>query len=205
MSTMERLKERVDAGAPVAEVVEETLRETGYLDALAAERTIEAQGRIENLEEFVRVAREYDVAGNMVGIAADRALRVDDDDLPVGEGPLALAEAALGVGGVAVHRDLPGAAQRLAEHGHAPQAVLGQEPGHPAGPVHDQAGEHRVEVRQVVGDDQRAARAPGCSRGPRTATGRRASPSGRRRPRRTRSRNHASLATHARLPLGSPI
>ena len=60
MSTMERLKERVESGAPVAEVLEETLRETGYLDALEAERTIEAQGRIENLEELVRVAREYD-------------------------------------------------------------------------------------------------------------------------------------------------
>ena len=30
------------------------LRETGYLEALEAERTIEAQGRIENLEELVR-------------------------------------------------------------------------------------------------------------------------------------------------------
>ena len=60
MSTIERLKERVDNGAPVAEVLEETLRETGYLDALEAERTIEAQGRIENLGELVQVAREYD-------------------------------------------------------------------------------------------------------------------------------------------------
>ena len=60
MSTMERLAERVESGAPVAEVLEETLRETGYLEALEAERTIEAQGRIENLQEFVHVAREYD-------------------------------------------------------------------------------------------------------------------------------------------------
>ena len=60
MSTIERLAERVEGGAPVAELLEETLRETGYLEALEAERTIEAQGRIENLEEFVRVAREYD-------------------------------------------------------------------------------------------------------------------------------------------------
>ena len=36
------------------------LHETGYLDALEAERTIEAQGRIENLEELVEVAREFD-------------------------------------------------------------------------------------------------------------------------------------------------
>ncbi len=60
MSTIERLGERVEGGVPVAELLEETLRETGYLEALEAERTIEAQGRIENLEEFVRVAREYD-------------------------------------------------------------------------------------------------------------------------------------------------
>ena len=60
MSTIERLAERVEGGVPVAELLEETLRETGYLEALEVERTIEAQGRIENLEEFVRVAREYD-------------------------------------------------------------------------------------------------------------------------------------------------
>ena len=47
--------ERAEAGAPVGELLEETLRETGYLEALEAERTIEAQGRIENLEELVRV------------------------------------------------------------------------------------------------------------------------------------------------------
>jgi DNA helicase-2/ATP-dependent DNA helicase PcrA len=60
MSTMERLRERVQAGAAVGDVLDETLRETGFLDALAAERTIEAEGRIENLQELVRVAREYD-------------------------------------------------------------------------------------------------------------------------------------------------
>jgi DNA helicase-2/ATP-dependent DNA helicase PcrA len=60
MSTMERLRERLEAGASVGDVLEDALRETGYLDALEAERTIEAQGRLENLEELVRVAREYD-------------------------------------------------------------------------------------------------------------------------------------------------
>jgi DNA helicase-2/ATP-dependent DNA helicase PcrA len=60
MSTMERLRERVESGAPVGEILDETLRESGYLEALEAERTIEAQGRMENLEELVRVAREYD-------------------------------------------------------------------------------------------------------------------------------------------------
>ena len=41
------------------ELVERVLEQSGYLDALEAERTIEAQGRIENLQELVSVAREY--------------------------------------------------------------------------------------------------------------------------------------------------
>jgi DNA helicase-2/ATP-dependent DNA helicase PcrA len=44
---------------PVAELVDRTLQRSSYLDALEAERTIEAQGRIENLQELVGVAREY--------------------------------------------------------------------------------------------------------------------------------------------------
>jgi DNA helicase-2/ATP-dependent DNA helicase PcrA len=44
---------------PVAELAQRTLERSGYLDALEAERTIEAQGRIENLQELVGVAREY--------------------------------------------------------------------------------------------------------------------------------------------------
>jgi DNA helicase II / ATP-dependent DNA helicase PcrA len=72
MSTMERLKERVDAGAFVGDLIDETLRESGYIDALEAERTIEAQGRMENLEELVRVGREYDTVaadGEEYGLA----------------------------------------------------------------------------------------------------------------------------------------
>jgi DNA helicase-2/ATP-dependent DNA helicase PcrA len=60
MSTMERLRERVEAEAEVGDLLHDTLHESGYLEALEAERTIEAQGRMENLEELVRVAREYD-------------------------------------------------------------------------------------------------------------------------------------------------
>src|SRR6266508_1916880 len=44
---------------PVAELVERTLERSSYLEALEAERTIEAEGRIENLQELVGVAREY--------------------------------------------------------------------------------------------------------------------------------------------------
>src|SRR5205085_10184489 len=44
---------------PVSELVERTLERSGYIEALEAERTIEAQGRLENLQELVGVAREY--------------------------------------------------------------------------------------------------------------------------------------------------
>src|SRR5206468_3294050 len=43
----------------VPDLVERTLEGSGYLEWLEAERTIEAQGRIENLQELVGVAREY--------------------------------------------------------------------------------------------------------------------------------------------------
>jgi DNA helicase II / ATP-dependent DNA helicase PcrA len=43
----------------VADLVERVLEQSGYLEALEAERTIEAQGRIENLQELISVSREY--------------------------------------------------------------------------------------------------------------------------------------------------
>ncbi len=56
---IEKLAETA-VNTPVAEILEEVLANTGYLDALSAERSIEAEGRIENLQEFVGVAEEYD-------------------------------------------------------------------------------------------------------------------------------------------------
>jgi ATP-dependent DNA helicase UvrD/PcrA len=43
----------------VPELIEAVLERSGYLSSLEAERTIEAQGRIENLQELVSVAREW--------------------------------------------------------------------------------------------------------------------------------------------------
>jgi DNA helicase-2/ATP-dependent DNA helicase PcrA len=59
MSVMERLRELAER-ASVADLLEATLQESGYAEALEAERTIEAQGRYENLQELVGVAREFD-------------------------------------------------------------------------------------------------------------------------------------------------
>jgi DNA helicase-2/ATP-dependent DNA helicase PcrA len=94
MSTMERLRERVESGAQVGEVLQETLGETGYIDALQAERTIEAQGRIENLEELVQVAREYDATADEGGSLAEFlqqiSLLADADNLRDDEGLVTL-------------------------------------------------------------------------------------------------------------------
>ncbi len=54
---LERLRARVER--PVPEILEAVLDESGYLSGLEAERTIEAQGRTENLQELVGVTREY--------------------------------------------------------------------------------------------------------------------------------------------------
>src|SRR5881275_1369749 len=62
VSSFRTLMQSLQSGAlelPVSELVERTLERSGYLEALEAERTIEAQGRIENLQELVGVAREY--------------------------------------------------------------------------------------------------------------------------------------------------
>ena len=48
------------SGRPAAEVVRSVLHESGYEAALRAQRTLESEGRLENLEEFTGVAAEYD-------------------------------------------------------------------------------------------------------------------------------------------------
>ena len=93
MSTMERLRERAEGGASVGDLLDETLHETGYRDALEAERTIEAQGRLENLEELVGVAREYDAAAeepSLEEFLQQIALFSDQDALRDEEGTLTL-------------------------------------------------------------------------------------------------------------------
>ena len=95
MQTMEALRERVVQGVPVGDLLEAVLHETGYLEALEAERTIEAQGRLENLAELVEVAREYDATTDpvaaedgaleaflqQVSLVADADTRSDDEGL----------------------------------------------------------------------------------------------------------------------------
>jgi DNA helicase II / ATP-dependent DNA helicase PcrA len=68
--TMRGLRERVEAGdgaGSVAELLEAVLTDSGYLDALQAERTIEAEGRVENLQELIGVAGEFDANRELEG------------------------------------------------------------------------------------------------------------------------------------------
>jgi DNA helicase-2/ATP-dependent DNA helicase PcrA len=91
MQSMTVLRERAESDAPVAKLLGELLEETGYLEALRAERTIEAQGRIENLDALVNGAAEYDASGaedlslagylQQVALLADADARVDDEGL----------------------------------------------------------------------------------------------------------------------------
>jgi DNA helicase-2/ATP-dependent DNA helicase PcrA len=92
MSVMERLAERAESAA-VGDLLQETLDETGYLDALRAERTIEADGRVENLEELVGVAREYDASAEEPSVEEflqQVALFADQDGLQDDEGQVTL-------------------------------------------------------------------------------------------------------------------
>jgi DNA helicase-2/ATP-dependent DNA helicase PcrA len=91
MGTMQILRERAESAEEIGSLLKEILQETGYLETLQAERTIEAQGRIENLEELVNVAVEHDPTESeqsslpeflqQIALVADADARTDDDGL----------------------------------------------------------------------------------------------------------------------------
>jgi DNA helicase-2/ATP-dependent DNA helicase PcrA len=79
-------------GVPVGDLIEAMLAQSGYIEALDAERTIEAQGRIENLEQLVEVGREFDASAEPerdtldvflqeIALVADADARSDDEGL----------------------------------------------------------------------------------------------------------------------------
>jgi DNA helicase II / ATP-dependent DNA helicase PcrA len=65
--TMAGLRERAEEEGPVAALLEAVLNESGYMEALAAERTIEAEGRGENLETLIAGAAEFDIEREVEG------------------------------------------------------------------------------------------------------------------------------------------
>jgi DNA helicase II / ATP-dependent DNA helicase PcrA len=92
MEAMSELRLRVEQEVPIADLLEAMLSETGYVESLANERTIEAQGRIENLEQLVEVGREFDTAAEpaqdtldvflaQLALVADADSRREDESL----------------------------------------------------------------------------------------------------------------------------
>ena len=59
ISVMEELRAKKD-DLVISELIKQTLNKTGYTKALENENTIEAENRIENLEEFLTVAMEFE-------------------------------------------------------------------------------------------------------------------------------------------------
>ncbi len=92
MDTMEKLRDGAE-GSSVGDLLQETLNDSGYVDALEAERTIESQGRLENLEELVGVAREYDASADEPSVEEflqQVALFSEQDNLQDDEGIVTL-------------------------------------------------------------------------------------------------------------------
>ena len=87
VSSLRTLLQSLQAGAlelQVDELLERTLERSGYLGALEAERTIEAQGRVENLQELVGVAQEYQATApepNLSTFLQEISLFSDQDSL----------------------------------------------------------------------------------------------------------------------------
>ena len=59
VNVIEELKSQKD-NLTISELIKNTLKKTGYTKALENENTIEAENRIENLEEFLTVAMEFE-------------------------------------------------------------------------------------------------------------------------------------------------
>jgi len=77
VALLEELEALVATSSP-AEMVEAVLERTGYLNELVNSKDIQDESRVENLEEFVGVAREFE--------ASFDAVAVDDDTAEAGNG-----------------------------------------------------------------------------------------------------------------------
>lgn len=68
----------------VTELVEEVLEKTGYYEMLKAEKSIEAQSRLENLDEFLSVTKNFEEGNDdksLIAFLTDLALVADIDKL----------------------------------------------------------------------------------------------------------------------------
>ena len=81
------LREQAATGGPVAELVEEVLDRTGYQASLENSPDLQDATRVENLQEMVSVAREFDGSvpdGTLAEFLERVALVADADEIPDG-------------------------------------------------------------------------------------------------------------------------
>ncbi|MFM8944879.1 MAG: DNA helicase PcrA [Actinomycetota bacterium] len=86
---MDRLAKALESGAGVSRMVQAASAESGYLAELEAERTVEAEGRAENLKELVTVAAEFESTspdGTLAEFLEQVALVSDADEIDDGAG-----------------------------------------------------------------------------------------------------------------------
>src|SRR4051794_16040276 len=92
MAMMAELRADAEAKVPIGDLMQAVIDKSGYIDALRAERTFEAEGNIELLEQLVEVAREFDARADQdadtldaflqqIALIADADTRRDDEGM----------------------------------------------------------------------------------------------------------------------------
>ena len=83
VALMDRLEEMYQAGAAASRMVEAVAEESGYIAELEAERTVESEGRVENLRELGGVAAEFEARfpeGSIADFLEQVALVTEQDE-----------------------------------------------------------------------------------------------------------------------------
>jgi DNA helicase II / ATP-dependent DNA helicase PcrA len=89
--TQSATAETASSDSPVSDIVRAAIIETGYENALRSERTDEAEGRLENLQELVNAAVDYDEQG-IEGLRdfIDHSALVSDQDAYKRDAPVTI-------------------------------------------------------------------------------------------------------------------
>ena len=93
IGVMDRLQEAYEGGAGPKRMVEAAATESGYVLELEAERTVEAEGRIENLRELGGVAAEFEQRspeGTLAEFLEQVSLVSEQDEYDEGSGSVTL-------------------------------------------------------------------------------------------------------------------
>lgn len=82
VTLIQQFQQQLEAGATLDELVVSILEQTGYVDELRKDDPVDDEGRIQNLEEFVNVTKQYlidNTDGDLAGFLTQMALLSDLD------------------------------------------------------------------------------------------------------------------------------